>query len=79
MTSTSFEYEYKITEDTYLLEDSKHIGYGISVSEKKTGRKILHIEDITVSKAKLSELVTLCNSLELSPIHIYDVIEDFLA
>lgn len=36
------------------------------------------INDISTDKEKVERLVALCNELELSPIHIYDVIDDFL-
>ena len=36
------------------------------------------INDISTNKEKVEKLVFLCNELELSPIHIYDVIDDFL-
>lgn len=36
------------------------------------------IEDISTEKEKIEKLVRLCNELDLDPIHIHDVVEDFL-
>lgn len=36
------------------------------------------IEDISTNKEKIEKLIILSNELDLSPIHIYDVIDDFL-
>ncbi len=41
--------------------------------------KAIRVSDITVDYEKISALVSLCNQLELSPIHLWDVVEDFLA
>lgn len=45
--------------------------YGISYKE-------IVIEDISTNKTNVEKLVRLCNELELSPIHLNDVVEDFL-
>ncbi|MBQ7128906.1 MAG: hypothetical protein IJO19_02845 [Clostridia bacterium] len=45
--------------------------YGITFND-------IIINDISTEKEKIEKLVSLCNELDLSPIHIYDVIEDFL-
>ena len=50
---------------------TKHDTYGISYADKE-------IKDISTEKKKIEKLVSLCNNLSLSPIHINDVIEDFL-
>lgn len=45
--------------------------YGISCKETV-------VEDISTDKSSVERLVGLCNELELSPVHLYDVIDDFL-
>ena len=35
--------------------------------------------DLCLTKAPVAELVELCNALELDPIHLHDVIDDFVA
>ena len=49
----------------------KHTTYGMSYNDTT-------VKDISVNKAKVENLVNLCNKLDLSFIHLYDVIDDFL-
>lgn len=35
-------------------------------------------EDISINRERVQTLISMCNQLSLSPIHIYDVIQDFL-
>ncbi len=73
---------YELTSKEYPSEDGTRVGYGITaylVDEAGEKRKILaKFEDITSGGEALSKLVGLCNSLQLSIIHLGDVIEDFL-
>ena len=63
---------YSVNHSTIIDENgAKRDTYGISYDS-------IEIKDISTEKRKIEELVTLCNSLSLSPIHIKDVIEDFL-
>ena len=74
---------YEITEETYSLGSSTRTSYGITVyvggHENGTAMIAAEIHDITADQQALTELVTLCNRLELSIIHLHDVIDDFLA
>lgn len=73
---------YGITEETYSLNGNSRKAYGIAVyadaKEEGTATILASVRDITSEREKLSELVEKCNLLELSPIHLDDVIEDFL-
>lgn len=63
---------YTINESKVTDEENEIIlSYDISFGEKQ-------IKDISVNKTKIETLVNLCNKNNLSPIHIYDVIDDFL-
>lgn len=63
---------YSVNHSTITDENgTKHDTYGISYADKE-------IKDISTEKKKVEKLVSLCNNLSLSPIHINDVIEDFL-
>lgn len=63
---------YTINESKVTNEENEIIlSYGISFWEKQ-------IKDISVNKTKIETLINLCNQNNLSPIHIYDVIDDFL-
>lgn len=63
---------YTLNQSTVTDEDEGlHITYGISHNDTM-------IKDVSIDKVKVEKLITLCNELDLSPIHIYDVVEDFL-
>jgi len=69
---------YHLVENSYPNENGSRISYGITV--RTDADSILYsICDITSNKEKLLELIHKCNLLGLSPMHLCDVIEDFLA
>ena len=69
--------EYKLCIDTVIDEDGNVIkAYGIEL--RKNGSIEEYIVDISTNRDRVSLLINLCNKLNLDPIHIYDVIEDFL-
>lgn len=71
---------YRIIENICIYERKNIISYGIAVfSNKDTQNPILVIEDITTDRKALDEFVKKCNDLELSILHIHDVIEDFIS
>lgn len=55
-------------------EEHTHTVYGIDVPTEH-----ISIPDIFTDRATAVKFVNTCNELELSTIHIYDVIEDVLA
>ena len=68
---------YKIRQDQLKDEDiGRYISYGIDVVENEA--ILRSVKDITTDEARLSGLVDLCNKLQLSPVQLDDVIEDFL-
>lgn len=63
---------YQINETKVKTEDNEEaLSYGITYKD-------IIIEDVSVEKEKIEKLVHLCNELELDPIHIHDVVDDFL-
>ena len=70
---------YSAIKDKYNLEGETHIGFGILITSTTDNKVITKIEDVTTSKYELDSIVQLCNDLSLDPIHIYDVLEDFLS
>lgn len=74
---------YTISEEKYFLGNESIISYGIvaySDAEKDgTLRIITSVHNITYDKNSLMKLVDDCNRLELSPIHLINVVEDFLS
>ena len=65
---------YILREDRLLDENGQeYVGFGIDYPE---GR--ISIPDIFLDRSKAENLVKTCNDLDLSPIHLHDVIEDVL-
>ena len=66
--------KYALIQGSYLIDGETHIGYGIGYTQNS----VLSFEDLTLNRTDAAKLVTLCNELDLSPIHLNDVVEDFL-
>lgn len=66
---------------TVCTEYKNRKSYGIAITETANGESIIlkTIADISPIKIHIDELVSLCNELYLHPLHLDDVIEDFLA
>ena len=74
---------YGVSEEHYSLDNKIRISYGI-VAYADTGASgiaaiVASVRDISPDKQKIELLAEQCNRLELSPIHLPDVIADFLA
>lgn len=56
------------------------ITYGIACIEEDDGisELIIQIPDISTDREKIEHLVQLCNVLQLSPIHLQDVVDDYI-
>ena len=61
---------------TSVRIEDKTIRYGIRCA-LQNGEEII-IEDISSDKESIQRLVNNCNTYELSPIHIYDMIDDII-
>ena len=59
--------------NTYIVEEQSHIGYGIGCHADNSA-----FEDISMDQLSITKLISLCNKLKLSPVHLEDVVEDFL-
>lgn len=74
---------YGVSEEKYLLGDTARISYGIVAYADSTRDGIASIvasvRDISNNKTRIEQLADLFNRMELSPIHLDDVIADFLA
>ena len=74
---------YGVTEETYSFGTASRTSYGIAAYadavEDGTATIVASVHDVTTDKQALNELVSLCNRLELSTVHLMDVVEDFLA
>lgn len=64
---------YFLIASTYIVEDQSYIGYGIGCRTDNSA-----FEDISTNPIAIENLINLCNNLKLSPLHLEDVVEDFL-
>ena len=68
--------EYKLYKGAAINEDGNALEtYGIEIWNGERIEK--SIIDISPYCDRVSLLINLCNELDLDPIHIYDVIEDY--
>lgn len=73
---------YGIREEFYCLGKAKRRAYGIvaysDIEANGTATVIASAGDVTDDREALAELVRKCNELGLDPIHLGDVVEDFI-
>ncbi len=73
---------YEITEEKYTLGEESRISYGIAAYSSPdhcgTATIVASVHDVTSNKEGLSRLVDDCNRLQLSTLHLSDIVEDFL-
>ena len=74
--------KYGIVEECYFLGDIRRKAYGIAAyAYPDTGgiaTVVASVGDITDDKGKIADFVENCNSLQLSLIHFFDAVEDFV-
>ena len=58
--------------DMYQLIEN-NLSYGIKYSGN--GQRI---DDLSFDKQRVQDLVDLCNQLQLDPVHLFDVVDDFM-
>ncbi len=69
---------YKLIESCTEIEDIIYTTYGIEAISMN-GIVIATIPNITVNRRDAEQFVNLCNTLELSPEHLYDAVDDFIS
>ncbi len=74
---------YGITEERYYIGSDSRIAYGIAAYANAdadgTGTVFRAVHDITSDRASLEKIVLDCSRLKLSPDHLRDAVDDFLA
>ncbi len=70
---------YCVREDEIQDGDNMRLAYGLEIRADGSDEPIRIVRDISGNREKLSELAELCSEQELSPVHIDDVLEDFLS
>ena len=73
---------YAVSEEKYTFGNETRTSYGIVAysNADQDGSKtiVASVRDVTSDKTSLTKLVNDCNRLELSTVHLSDVVEDFL-
>ena len=70
---------YTVLEEVTLRTDYP-VSYGILYTPTSSNsEQPIRITDITVDYERICALVTLCNDLLLSPTHLAEIVDDFLA
>lgn len=69
---------YAVKEALYSEEIGAYTAYGIGVFEYDRGEKktLQYIPDVFLDEEKAEQLVAMCNSIQLEPLHLLDVVED---
>ena len=74
--------KYGIIEECYFLGDICRKAYGIAAYANSdtdgVSTVVASVGEITDDKSKIADFVENCNSLQLSLIHFFDVVEDFI-
>lgn len=73
---------YEMIGEVHTVGDISLISYGIAAyvdAETSDAKRVIaHVPDVSQNRSTLEPLVQRCNTLGLSPIHLVDVVEDFL-
>ena len=74
---------YSMIKEIYSFESEVRTSYGIvayaNTQDGGTPVVLAEVHDITTDEKSLAELVSRCNRLHLSTVHLNDIVEDFLA
>ena len=73
--------KYIVVKNEYIDGENTRVSYGVAVIENCDGTDCVleSISDISSDFGAVETLVNVCNVEELDPIHIEDVVNDFLA
>lgn len=66
-----------LEEHLHSNEIGDYLSFGLILKDEN-GRELVKISDISTDEAFITEMCQLFNIHQLSPIHLLDVIEDFL-
>ena len=71
--------EYIAVEELLYSEELSRVYVSYGIKAVSGGETLALISDISTVRTEVEELVRKCNKYSLDPIHLIDVIEDFLA
>ena len=66
-----------VKEKLYHKDIGTYTSYGIKAF--KDGKEVGFVSDVSVDRDFVEELVELCNTEQLDPIHLFDVVEDAIS
>lgn len=73
---------YGMIEENYISERESRRAYGIAVyadaKNDSSAEMVAAVHDVTSDRKQMDELIEKCNRLSLSPVHLQEVIDDFL-
>ena len=74
------EHKYIVVQSMYKNGDITRIGFGIAVMEEYDGVTTVleSISGLSLDIEPIEHLVKFCNNLQLYPIHLQDIVSDFL-
>ncbi len=72
-----WDYEYAILVDQIKVGAFSCESYGVSIVNRRTGERSA-VPNITVSVPRIDQLVEKLVRCQVSPIHLQDVVEDWL-
>ena len=72
--------EYVLLTQHYTYNQITRINYGIGLIDKNDPEGVLidAVTDLSTNKNEVLHLIKLCNRLSLDPIHLRDIVNDFL-
>ena len=75
------EHKYIVVQSMYKNGDITRIGFGLAAVEEYDGVTTVleSISGLSLDIEPIERLVEICNNLQLDPIHLQDVVTDFLA
>ena len=75
------EQQYILIESNYTVNGIEYTTYGIALADISDGCAVIieAIPDLAPDRERTSRLAGLCTELHLSPLHLADVVDDFLA
>ena len=71
---------YKLLEKEHYHPDTgRYKSFGISIYRAESNEDLITIDDIFTNRNEAEKLVKKCIINEVSPIHIMDIIEDYIS
>ena len=75
------ECKYALMENTLVCGKDSRVAYGIAYVQIADGIVVVlkSVSDVSTDRHSLERLIYLCNELNLDPIHLNDILEDYFA